>query len=137
MLGFVSLSGAGSIVPGLAILLQNILSTNLFQGQNQEFWTGCPVQKRGVFRKRGLFRRVHSLEILENLETLEILRNPPNCGKQRRIRRQFRDFRDFFSEKTPFVMPTFCGPEDTKSLLMPLFLNGLFSRRFSRGKTAH
>ena len=31
--------------------------------------------KKGVFWKRGLFRKVHSLEILENLEILEILEN--------------------------------------------------------------
>ena len=30
----------------------------------------------GVFWKRGLFRKVHFLEILENLEILEILENP-------------------------------------------------------------
>ena len=32
--------------------------------------------EKGVFWKRGLFRKVHSLEILENLEILEILENP-------------------------------------------------------------
>ena len=32
--------------------------------------------EKGVFWKRGLFRRVHFLEILENLEILEILENP-------------------------------------------------------------
>ena len=35
--------------------------------------------EKGVFWKRGLFRKVHFLEILENLEnleTLEILKNP-------------------------------------------------------------
>ena len=32
--------------------------------------------EKGVFWKRGLFRKVHFLEILENLETLEILENP-------------------------------------------------------------
>ena len=31
---------------------------------------------KGVFWKRGLFRKVHFLEILENLEILEILENP-------------------------------------------------------------
>ena len=33
--------------------------------------------EKGVFWKRGLFRKVHFLEILENLEILEILENPP------------------------------------------------------------
>ena len=37
--------------------------------------------EKGVFWKRGLFRKVHFLEILENLEILEILENPPECGK--------------------------------------------------------
>ena len=32
--------------------------------------------KKGVFWRRGLFRKVHFLEILENLEILEILENP-------------------------------------------------------------
>ena len=31
---------------------------------------------KGVFWKRGLFRKVHFLEILENSEILEILENP-------------------------------------------------------------
>ena len=58
--------------------------------------------EKGVFWKRGLFRKVHFLEILDS-------REPPDCGKQRRIRpfsrdcrefRDFRDSRDFSSEKT-------------------------------------
>ena len=32
--------------------------------------------EKGVFRKRGLFRKVHSLEMLENLAILEILESP-------------------------------------------------------------
>ena len=32
--------------------------------------------EKGVFRKRGRFRKVHFLEILENVEILEILENP-------------------------------------------------------------
>ena len=32
--------------------------------------------EKGVFWKRGVFRKVHFLEILENLEILEILENP-------------------------------------------------------------
>ena len=36
----------------------------------------CRVRKRGSFGKRGLFRKVHFLEILENLEILEILESP-------------------------------------------------------------
>ena len=71
---------------------------------------------KGVFWKRGLFRKVHFLEILENLEILEIFENR-QTGKQGRIRafsrdssplsRDFRDSRDSSSEKTPFVMTPF------------------------------
>ena len=83
--------------------------------------------EKGVFWKRGLFRKAHFLENLENLENLEILEileileNSPDCGKQRRIRpfsrdcrefRDFRDSRDFSGEKTPFVMTPFSGPEN-------------------------
>ena len=32
--------------------------------------------EKGVFWKRGLFRKIHFLEILENLEILEISENP-------------------------------------------------------------
>ena len=45
------------------------------------------------------------------------LREPPDCGKQRRIRpfsrdsREFRDSRDSSSEKTHFVMTPFSGPD--------------------------
>ena len=76
------------------------------------------VSGKGVFWKRGLFRKVHFLEILENLEILEILENPQTPGKQRRIRpfsrasresRDIRDSRDSSSEKTPFVMTPFSG----------------------------
>ena len=32
--------------------------------------------EKGIFWKRGLFRKVNFLEVLENLEILEILENP-------------------------------------------------------------
>ena len=37
---------------------------------------------KGVFWKRGLFRKVHFLEILENLEILEILENPQTVANK-------------------------------------------------------
>ena len=40
------------------------------------FYTLFRVRKKGVFWKRGLFRKVNFLEILENLEILEIVENP-------------------------------------------------------------
>ena len=70
------------------------------------------------FGKRGLFRKVHLPEILENLEISEILESPQTVGKQSRIgpssrdSREFRDSRDSSSEKTPFVMIPFSGPEE-------------------------
>ena len=71
--------------------------------------------KRGLLEK-GSFQTSPFLEILENLE---ILKNP-QTGEQMRIRpfsrdsresRDFRDSRDSSSEKTPFVMTPFSGPE--------------------------
>ena len=57
-------------------------------------WSGS---EKGVFWKRGLFRKVHSLEILENLEILEILKNPQTLENKG----QPRDVRDSLSEKRP------------------------------------
>ena len=73
--------------------------------------------KRGLWEK-GIFQGVsdHFLEILENLEDSRVPREPPECGNLRpftRDSRECRDFgdsRDFFSEKTPFVMTPFSGP---------------------------
>ena len=38
--------------------------------------------EKGVFWKRGLFRKVHFLEILENLEILEFLEHPQTVEKK-------------------------------------------------------
>ena len=38
--------------------------------------------EKGVFWKRGLFSKVHFLEILENLEILEFLENPQTVEKE-------------------------------------------------------
>ena len=73
--------------------------------------------EKGVFWKRGLFRKIHFLEILENLEILEILENRhtvENKGESHHfleILENFRDSRDFSSVKTPFVITPFSGPE--------------------------
>ena len=48
--------------------------------------------EKGVFWKRGLFRKVHFLEILENLEN-------PTISRDSRESRDFRDSRD--SSKRP------------------------------------
>ena len=84
--------------------------------------------EKGVFWKRGLFRKVHFLEILENLEILEILENPQTLenkgdfqkspfSRDSREFRDFRDSRDFSSGKTPFVMTPFSGPESGSRVL--------------------
>ena len=46
---------------------------------------GNSGSEKGVFWKRGLFRKVHFLEILENLEILEILdlKNPQTLENKR------------------------------------------------------
>ena len=73
--------------------------------------------EKGVFWKRGLFRKVHFLETLENLEILEILENPQTvenkgeCDHFLEILEISRDSRDSSSEKTPFVMTPFSGPD--------------------------
>ena len=59
--------------------------------------------EKGVFWKRGLFRKVHFLEILENLEILEILEKSQTVENKGES--------DFCSEKTPFVMTPFFGPD--------------------------
>ena len=71
--------------------------------------------KRGLLEKgsfqKGPFSRV-SRELRER-DSAE----PPDWGRQRRIRpfsrdcREFRDSRDFPSEKTPFIMTPSSGPE--------------------------
>ena len=63
--------------------------------------------------------KVHFLEILETLENLEILKDPQsveNKGDSDHFleSREFRDLedsRDSSSEKTPFVMTPFSGPD--------------------------
>ena len=73
----------------------------------------CPQSglEEGVFWKRGLFRKVHFLEILETLEILEILENPQtveNKGEPDHFLEILEildsDSRDSSSEKTRFVM---------------------------------
>ena len=46
------------------------------------FCSGMSGSEQGVFWKRGLFRKVHFLEVLENLEILEFLENPQTVEKK-------------------------------------------------------
>ena len=99
-------------------------------------WAYASGSEKGVFWKRGLFRKIHVLESLENLEILAILENPQICGKQSTIRpfssdsRESRDFfrdsRDSSSEKTPFVMTPFSGPECRHQVFRGEFVDVVF-----------
>ena len=62
--------------------------------------------EKGVFWKRGLFRNVHFLEILENVEILE---NPQTLENK---------WEPSASEKTPFVMTPFSGPENSVWIML-------------------
>ena len=77
--------------------------------------------EKGVFWKRGLFRKVHLLEILENLEILEILENRQtveNKGESDHFLEILENLEILevleisSSEKTPFVMTPFSGPDN-------------------------
>ena len=68
--------------------------------------------KKGVFWKRGLFRKVHFVEIFRNLEMLEILENPQtaeNQGDSGHFLEILENYVEILeippvkSEKTPFV----------------------------------
>ena len=78
--------------------------------------------KRGLLEK-GLFGKVRVLKILESREFRgsRDLKEPPECGKEKRIRpfsrdsrasRDFRDSRDSSSAKTPSRNDPFSGRED-------------------------
>ena len=76
--------------------------------------------EKGVFWKRGLFRKVPFSRDSREFRDSRDFREPLDWGKQRRIRpfsrdsrefRDFRDSRDSSSEKTPFVMTPFSGPD--------------------------
>ena len=87
------------------------------------FPTGQISCSEGVFWNRGLFRKVNFLEIPENLEILEFLENPhtvektgeaDHCLEILETLEILRDSRNFSSEKTPFVMTPFSGPENRR-----------------------
>ena len=71
------------------------------------------------FRKRGLFRKVHFLEILENLEILEILENCQTVEKKGESDHfleilenlETLEILDIPQVKRPFRNDTFSGPE--------------------------
>ena len=72
---------------------------------------------KGVFPEKSIFLEI--LEILRDSRDSRDFREPPDSGKQRRIRPSsrdsrefgdFRDSRDFSSEETPFAMTPFPVP---------------------------
>ena len=78
-------------------------------------------KKRGLLEK-GSFQQSPFSRDSREFGDSRFSREPPDCGKERRFRpfyrdsrdiRDFRDSRHFSSEKTPFVMTPFSGP-DTK-----------------------
>ena len=75
--------------------------------------------KRGLLEKGSFQKSPFSRDSRESRDSRDF-REPPDCGKQRTSRpssrdsREFREFRvsrDSSSEKTPFVMTPFSGPE--------------------------
>ena len=66
---------------------------------------------KGVFWKRGLFRKVCFLEILENLEILEILENSQTVDHFLEIQENLEILEIPPVKKTPFVMTPSSGPE--------------------------
>ena len=72
--------------------------------------------KRGLLEKGSFQKSPFSRDFREFRDSRDF-REPPDCGKQRRIRpfprefREFRDSRDSSSEKTPFVMTPFSVPD--------------------------
>ena len=90
--------------------------------------SGGPKQDIG-FGKRGLLEKGSSQKSPFSRDSREfresrVSRETPDCGKVRSFRpfsrdsresRDLRDSRDFSSEKTPFVMTPFSGPEVTLS----------------------
>ena len=76
------------------------------------------IGKRGLLEKGSFQKSPFSRDSREIRDSRDS-RESPDCGKQRRLRpfsRDFREFRDFrdsrdsSSEKTPFVMTPFSGP---------------------------
>ena len=77
--------------------------------------------KRGLLEKGSFQKSPFSRDSREFRDSRDF-REPLDCGKQRRVRpfsrdsrefRDFRDSRDSSSQKTPFVMTPFSGPENS------------------------
>ena len=83
------------------------------------------VRKKRSFGKGSFQKSPFSRDSREFRDSRDF-REPPDCGKERRIRpfsrdsrefRDFRDSRDSSSQKTPFVMTPFSGPEKLRRSL--------------------
>ena len=86
------------------------------------------IRKRGLLEKGSFQKSPFSRDSREFRDSGDS-REPPDCGKEWRIRgffrdsREFRDFRDSgdsSSKKTPFVMTPFPGPEMRIQTCTPL-----------------
>ena len=82
-------------------------------------WLIFGFGKRGLLEKGSFQKSQFSRDSREFRESRDS-RESPDCGKQRRIQplsrdsseiRDFRDSRDSSSEKIPFVMTPFSGPD--------------------------
>ena len=89
--------------------------------------------ERGLLEKGSFEKSPFSRDSREFRDSRES-REPSDCGKQRRIRpfsrdsresRDFRDSRDSSSEKTPFVMTPFSGPDHLDVQFIMVIVLGL------------
>ena len=101
--------------------------------------------EKGVFWKRGLFRKVHILEILENPQTLENKGEPDHLLKNLEI----LEIPEIHAVKRPLLaMTPFSGPESIRVGFWPNgllslgrriffadFVAGFFSRKFRQPKS--
>ena len=97
-------------------LLSDIFRGSLTLKQNFANPRTSGSEKRGLLEKGSFQKSPFSRDSREFRDT-RVSREPPDFGKERRVQpfsrdfRDFRDSRDFSSEKTPFVMTPFSGPE--------------------------
>ena len=113
-------AGLPFLVPEILELKAFCDSENSFPALFLEFSRNFPAELPKIgFRKRGLLEKksFQNCPSSKGSRDSRDSRAAPDCGKQRRIRpflgdsRAFRDSRDSSSEKTPFVVTPFSGPE--------------------------
>ena len=123
-------------------IFRDIAILSLYTPYRATLFPGIGFGKRGLLEKGSFQKRPFSRDSREFRDS-RVSRQLPDCGKQGRIRpfsrdsresRDFRDSRDSSSEKTPFVMTPFSGPEgklhSTQMVLSPPWY--LVSHRHTR-----